>query len=40
MKNHGLWMMIIGITEIFILGWLTGATIASVYNFGLKRGRK
>lgn len=24
--------MIIGIIEIFILGWLTGATIASIYN--------
>ena len=29
--------MMIGIVEIFILGWLTGATIASIYNFGLKK---
>ncbi len=28
--------MLMGIIEIFILGWLTGATIASIYNFGLK----
>lgn len=32
-----LWEMIIGIIEIFILGWLTGATIASIYNFGLRK---
>jgi hypothetical protein len=28
--------MIMGIIEIFILGWLTGATIASIYNFGYR----
>lgn len=28
------WEMILGIVEIFILGWLIGATIASIYNFG------
>lgn len=28
--------IVMGIIEIFILGWLTGATIASIYNFGLK----
>lgn len=32
-----LWEAVIGIIEIFILGWLTGATIASIYNFGLKK---
>ena len=30
-----LWEMAMGLVEIFILGWLTGATIASIYNFGL-----
>lgn len=29
--------MLIGIIEIFILGWLIGATIASIYNFSLKK---
>lgn len=29
--------MVIGIIEIFVLGWLLGATIASVYNFSLSR---
>jgi hypothetical protein len=28
------WEMAMGLVEIFILGWLTGATIASIYNFG------
>lgn len=28
--------MVMGAIEIFILGWLTGATIASIYNFGCK----
>lgn len=27
------WEMVMGIIETFILGWLTGATIASIYNF-------
>ena len=31
-----LWEMGIGIIEIFIVGWLTGATIASIYNFRLR----
>ena len=26
--------MVAGTIETFILGWLTGATIASIYNFG------
>jgi hypothetical protein len=30
------WEMIIGIVEIFILGWFMGATTASIYNFGLR----
>ena len=29
--------MVLGIIEIFILGWLIGATIASIYNFGTAR---
>ena len=29
------WEMIMGIIETFILGWLTGAAIASIYNFSL-----
>ena len=32
-----LWEMAMGLVEIFILGWLTGATIASIYNFGLDK---
>jgi len=28
------WEMAMGFVEIFIIGWLTGATIASFYNFG------
>lgn len=28
--------MIMGIIQIFILGWLIGASIASIYNFGVK----
>jgi hypothetical protein len=26
--------MLIGMTEVFILGWLVGATIAALYNIG------
>ncbi|APG27185.1 hypothetical protein A7E78_04650 [Syntrophotalea acetylenivorans] len=29
-----LWEVLVGIVEIFIIGWLTGATIAGIYNFG------
>lgn len=28
--------MVIGLIEIFIVGWLLGATIASIYNLGIK----
>lgn len=31
-----LWEAGIGIIEIFILGWLTGASIAGIYNFSCK----
>lgn len=34
------WEMIIGIIEMFILAWLVGATIASIYNFGSRKGVK
>jgi len=34
------WEMVMGVVEIFILGWLTGATIASIYNFGLGRQKR
>ncbi len=30
------WEMIVGVTEIFIIGWLFGAIIATFYNFGAK----
>lgn len=32
--------MLLGIIEMFILGWLTGATIAGIYNFRLKKEAK
>ena len=32
-----LWETIVGVVEIFILGWLFGAIIAVFYNFGLAR---
>ncbi len=32
------WQAILGIVQTFILGWLIGALIASVYNIGLKQG--
>jgi len=35
--NMPIWEMIMGVIEVFILGWLTGAAIASVYNFRLRK---
>ena len=32
-----LWEMLMGVVETFILGWLIGASIASIYNFGSRR---
>lgn len=32
-----LYEMVIGIVEIFILGWLIGASIASIYNLSFKK---
>lgn len=34
------WEMAMGLVEIFIIGWLTGATIASIYNFGLGKQKR
>lgn len=31
-----LWEVLIGLVETFIIGWLIGASIASLYNFSLK----
>jgi hypothetical protein len=31
-RNMPLWEAVIGIIEIFILGWLTGACVAAIYN--------
>jgi hypothetical protein len=36
-SNIPVWEMVIGITEMFILGWFTGARIASIYNFALTK---
>lgn len=30
------WEAVMGVIEIFILGWLTGAVIAAFYNIGLQ----
>ncbi len=35
-----LYEMVIGIVEIFILGWLIGASIASIYNLSFKKRRQ
>ncbi|MFO7956623.1 MAG: DUF5676 family membrane protein [Candidatus Brocadiia bacterium] len=32
------WEAVIGVLEIFILGWLFGAVVAVFYNLGLARG--
>lgn len=34
--NVPVWQALLGIVQTFILGWLIGAVIASVYNIGLK----
>lgn len=33
------WEMIVGVLEVFILGWLFGAFMASVYNYAPARKR-
>ena len=30
------WEMVVGVLQVFILGWLFGALIAALYNSGLK----
>lgn len=35
--NVPVWQALLGIVQTFILGWLIGALIASVYNIGLKQ---
>ena len=32
-----LWEMMIGLVETFVLAWLIGASIAGIYNFGIRR---
>ncbi len=32
--------MMFGLIQIFVLGWLTGATVASIYNFSFNKKRK
>ena len=32
--------MAMGVIEMFILGWLIGATIASIYNFSFRKNRE
>lgn len=34
------WEMILGIFETFVLSWLVGATIASLYNASIRVGRR
>ena len=34
------WETLIGAVEIFILGWLSGATIAAIYNVGARKREK
>lgn len=34
------WETVIGVLEVFILGWLFGALMAAVYNFSLVVGRR
>ncbi|NNF64199.1 MAG: hypothetical protein HKN07_08045 [Acidimicrobiia bacterium] len=34
------WEAIVGVLEIFILGWLVGAVIAVLYNVGGRSGRQ
>ena len=31
-----IWQALLGIIQTFILGWLIGALIASIYNYGWK----
>jgi len=29
------WQGVLGLIQIFIIGWLAGALIAAIYNFGI-----
>ena len=31
------WESLLGIVEIFVLGWLTGVCIAGIYNFSMRK---
>jgi uncharacterized membrane protein len=37
--NVSWWETLIGAVEVFILAWLSGAAVASIYNLGAKKGR-
>jgi len=37
--NVSWWETLIGAVEVFILAWLIGAAVASIYNLGAKMGR-
>lgn len=32
-----LWEALMGLVETFVLGWLTGAAVAAIYNVSLKK---
>jgi hypothetical protein len=34
------WETLVGAAEIFILGWLSGATVAAIYNIGARKKEK
>jgi hypothetical protein len=36
-SNMPVWEMAIGLVETFVLAWLVGASIASVYNVSVRR---
>jgi uncharacterized protein DUF5676 len=35
-----LWEALLGIVEIFVLGWLSGACVAGIYNFSMTKSSK
>lgn len=38
--NMPWWEMGMGFVEVFVVGWLTGASIASIYNLSFRRAEK
>lgn len=38
--NTPWWEMVIGVGQVFILGWLVGAMIAAFYNVGMRDKRQ